>query len=97
MTIKRPRSNGGARLSTFSYGGERFVVLSAPLPVPVLGPLTPSERQVLACIARGMSNAEIAASRKTSVRTVANQVASLLRKMGATSRVELSRTASRCR
>jgi DNA-binding NarL/FixJ family response regulator len=50
---------------------------------------------VLACIARGMSNAEIARVRQTSVRTVANQVGSLLRKTGAASRIELSRIVSR--
>jgi DNA-binding CsgD family transcriptional regulator len=71
------------------------VVLSAPLSSQVPGALTPSEREVLACVARGLSNAEIARVRQTSVRTVANQVGSLLRKTGATSRVELSRIVSR--
>jgi DNA-binding NarL/FixJ family response regulator len=57
------------------------------------GALTPSEAQVLEHLARGMSNAAIARARHTSVRTVANQVASLFRKTGARSRAELARIA----
>jgi DNA-binding NarL/FixJ family response regulator len=37
----------------------------------------------------GASNAEIARLRRTSVRTVANQVAAILKKLGAGSRTEL--------
>jgi DNA-binding NarL/FixJ family response regulator len=53
--------------------------------------LTAAERQVLARVVRGESNAAIARARKTSVRTIANQVASLLRKTGASSRFDLIR------
>lgn len=53
--------------------------------------LTRAERDVLARIVRGESNRAIASARKTSVRTIANQVASLLRKTGATSRFDLIR------
>ena len=83
------------RLSTFAYGADQFVVLSAPLPQPALHPLTPSEEEILACVARGMSNGDIARVRQTSPRTVANQIASLFRKTGATSRAELAQVASR--
>jgi DNA-binding CsgD family transcriptional regulator len=55
---------------------------------------TPSEKQILALVARGMSNAAIAGARGTSVHTVANQIAALFRKTGATSRAELARSAS---
>jgi DNA-binding NarL/FixJ family response regulator len=51
--------------------------------------LTAAERDVLARVARGQSNAAIARARKTSARTVANQVASLLRKTGSSSRYDL--------
>ena len=51
--------------------------------------LTDAERAVLELIVRGRSNREIADLRATSVRTVANQVATLLRKLGAASRFEL--------
>ena len=53
--------------------------------------LTAAERDVLARVVKGESNAAIARARKTSVRTIANQVASLLRKTGASSRYDLIR------
>jgi DNA-binding CsgD family transcriptional regulator len=48
--------------------------------------LTAAERDVLALIRQGLSNAEIAAQRGRSVRTIANQVARLLEKTGRPSR-----------
>ncbi|MFN0252992.1 MAG: response regulator transcription factor [Kofleriaceae bacterium] len=51
--------------------------------------LTEAERDVLVRIVAGASNAQIARARTASVRTVANQVASLLRKLNAASRYEL--------
>ena len=53
------------------------------------GALAPGEREVLRLLLAGLSNSEIAAARGTSARTVANQVASLLKKLGARSRYEL--------
>jgi DNA-binding NarL/FixJ family response regulator len=90
-----PAPSARPRLSTFAYGADQFIVLSAPLPQPALHPLTPSEEEILACVARGMSNGDIARARQTSARTVANQIASLFRKTGATSRAELAQVASR--
>lgn len=51
--------------------------------------LSEAERFVLQLVVAGKSNAEIAEARGTSARTVANQVASLLRKLGARSRYDL--------
>ncbi len=51
--------------------------------------LTDAERAILELVVRGRSNREIAELRATSIRTVANQVATLLRKLGASSRYEL--------
>ena len=48
--------------------------------------LTAAEREVLALVRQGLSNAEIAAQRGRSVRTIANQVAHLLEKTGRPSR-----------
>ena len=48
--------------------------------------LTAAERDVLDLLALGLSNREIASIRNRSMRTIANQVASLLRKTGSTSR-----------
>ena len=53
--------------------------------------LTSAERDVLTRVVHGESNQAIAVARNTSVRTIANQVASLLRKCGATSRFDLIR------
>lgn len=52
--------------------------------------LSPGERAVVALVERGLSNAEIAASRGTSTHTVANQVARVFRKLGVGSRAELA-------
>jgi DNA-binding NarL/FixJ family response regulator len=41
-------------------------------------------------VLRGASNAQIAAARAKSARTIANQVASIFRKLGAHSRAELA-------
>jgi len=42
--------------------------------------LTPAELEVLALVLDRRSNAEIASARNRSIRTIANQVASILRK-----------------
>ena len=52
--------------------------------------LTEAEREVLSGVIRGKSNREIAIYRDSSTRTVANQVAALLKKFGVRSRMELS-------
>jgi DNA-binding CsgD family transcriptional regulator len=70
--------------------GEVYAVLSIPTSKErVSDDLTPAEREVLALLLDGRSNAEIAIERRTSVRTVANQVAALFRKLGVSSRREL--------
>lgn len=49
-------------------------------------PLTPKEREVRDLLAQGLSNREIAAHSRCAERTVANHVASIMRKTGASSR-----------
>lgn len=51
--------------------------------------VTAAERVVLGLAAAGLSNAQIAARRGVSPRTVANQIASAFRKLGVRSRLEL--------
>ena len=58
-----------------------------PPPPPESG-LTGREREVLGCLAEGMSNKQIARALGISVRTVAVHVSNLLRKTGAASRTE---------
>ena len=57
--------------------------------------LTTAEHEVATLIADGKSNADIAKRRKTSVRTVANQVAALLKKLGVPSRHHVARVIRR--
>lgn len=76
--------------TTFRFGKEQFAVMSEEAPALVTPTLTAAERDVLELLLAGSSNAEIAKKRKTAIRTVANQVASLFRKFGVGSRAELA-------
>jgi DNA-binding CsgD family transcriptional regulator len=53
------------------------------------GPLTRVEHEIIAAILAGKRNADIARERGTAPRTIANQVASIYRKLGVRSRAEL--------
>ncbi len=56
---------------------------------PWVGLLSPRETEVLRCVARGLSNAEIAAELHISLPTVKTHVARLLAKVRARDRVQL--------
>ncbi len=58
------------------------------------GDLTSAEREVALLALAGKSNNEIAEARHCSVRTVANQLQSVFRKLGIRSRAELAAKAS---
>jgi len=78
--------------------GDAFAVLEyrpAQPRLPLASALTPAEREVALLIARGLSNAAIARCRGSRPRTVANQLASILRKLGACSRLEVQACAGR--
>jgi DNA-binding NarL/FixJ family response regulator len=83
----------GARVSHLEIGGQTVMVLSYPIeesdPLPETE-LSPAEIEVARLAIEGLSNAEIAARRETRIRTVANQMASILRKLDLTSRRELA-------
>lgn len=76
--------------------GRRYLVIENPTATHRIRALTPrevataAEAEVLELLERGLSNERIAALRRRSVRTIANQMASLLRKTGATSRRQLA-------
>jgi DNA-binding NarL/FixJ family response regulator len=87
---RRQESFDGARSFCFVHDGQELFVLSQPLQPEPAGTLTPAQLDVARAIVRGASNAEIARMRGTSVRTVANQVASILVRLGATSRAQIA-------
>src|SRR5262245_13517945 len=78
------------RVTTFEAGSDTFAILSFPVhELPLPDALSAAEKGVCRLLLTGASNAEIARQRRTSVRTVANQVAAILKKLNAGSRSEL--------
>jgi DNA-binding NarL/FixJ family response regulator len=80
------------RAAAMDEVGPSIVVLSFPLADTEhpFDALTKAERVVARLALQGLSNREIAEVRGTSIRTVANQVASLLARLEVTSRRELA-------
>lgn len=66
------------------------VLFVQTLAVPEVDGLSPAEREILGLLLNDHDSASIAAARGTSPRTVANQIASLFRKLGVQSRAELA-------
>lgn len=90
------RAPADLRAGILKFRKREFLVLSFPSPHPEwLGELTAAELSVALEVARGLSNAAIARQRGTSVRTVANQLASIYRKLVVRSRRELARRLQR--
>lgn len=78
------------RAIKFRFEADDWLVLSyEPHLVELPEELTAAEGDVVRGVLRDESNAEIAARRGSSVRTVANQLASIFRKLGVFSRAEL--------
>ncbi|HVY45931.1 MAG TPA: helix-turn-helix transcriptional regulator [Minicystis sp.] len=72
---------------TLTDGDDDVVVLRLPAPTTdTRATLTSSEAEVAELACAGLSNAEIAARRGCSRRTVANQLASIFRKLSVDSR-----------
>ncbi|HVW29406.1 MAG TPA: helix-turn-helix transcriptional regulator [Polyangiaceae bacterium] len=72
-------------------GDQSLAVAKVELCPRSLGELTCAEREVALLVLDGLTNAEIGIQRKTSPRTVANQVAAVFRKLGVHGRLELIR------
>ena len=80
-----------ARLSHLRVAGEELLVGVIPfVDEASMERLTPSEREVAVLVLSGSTTADIAAARQTSESTVTNQIASIFRKFGVLSRVELA-------
>ena len=85
------------RVVRFEAGGQRFAALVVDMQEELPTPLTRAERDVARLVREGLSNAQIASARKTSVHTVANQIAAIMRKLGVASRVEIALARGRSR
>ncbi|WP_435738952.1 response regulator transcription factor [Cellulosimicrobium sp. PMB13] len=69
--------------------GDFAARVAEPRPHPGLDDLTPREHEVLLCVARGLSNAEIGAELFITEQTVKSHVSEALRKTGCRDRVQL--------
>lgn len=91
-------TDGGARCLSawrFDLGEERYVLFETSLRrLQVPGCLSHAEREVVRGVLDERSNGEIARSRRTSYRTVANQLSSIYWKLGISGRSELIETCS---
>ena len=87
----------GPQVVTFDVHGMRFAALSVCVDDDRLAALTEAEREVAALAAASMTNAAIAKCRGSSERTVANQMASVLRKLKVGSRYGLAAYVARGR
>jgi DNA-binding NarL/FixJ family response regulator len=87
--LRPPLGLAVQRLENGSPGG---LVLSFPLPSAARAStsLTPAERGVGSDLLLGFTNQEIARRRRVSVRTIANQIGGLFRKLNVHSRLELA-------
>jgi DNA-binding NarL/FixJ family response regulator len=88
--VKRalPAAPPGGLVAYELESGRILFVL--PLSAKQLGDLTAAEQEVATLLLDGRDNAGIAKERGTSLRTTANQVASIFRKLGVSSRAELA-------
>ena len=84
-------SNRELRIARVDLEGHRYVVLSTNLHSKAWARLSSAERIVLELRAFGKSHADIAEQRKTSRRTVANQLAAATHRLGVSGRLDLLR------
>jgi len=91
LAAAAPEPRPEPRVATFQLGDVQCAVLSVPLQeCAAMNALTRAEREVAALAAAGLSNLAIARCRGRAIRTVANQMASILHKLGVASRYELA-------
>jgi DNA-binding CsgD family transcriptional regulator len=78
-----------ADLGKFHADGATYVVLSSALESGALLSLPPAERAVLQLRLHGSTYSDIASLRRTSYRTVANQIAAACHRLGVSGRLDL--------
>jgi len=87
----RPSAAEGT-LATFLHADEQYLLVGAQLPGGSLSSrLPPAVEEVVRLRLAGSTHAEIAVLRKTSLRTVANQLATASQRLGVSGRFELVR------
>jgi DNA-binding CsgD family transcriptional regulator len=81
----------GMSASFVDVDGEEFLVLALPIPRWTLpASFTEAERSIAHAVLQGATNEQIARERKSSTRTVGNQIVRIFAKLAVTSRIELA-------
>jgi two-component system nitrate/nitrite response regulator NarL len=94
LTRAVERAAAGESVLAESLAGKLFAHVQragaprAPTPASELDKLTPREREILACLARGESNKVIARALELAESTVKIHVQNILKKLGLSSRVQ---------
>lgn len=83
-------------IAGFEQDGRAYVVISSLLDNPMMHKLTPAEREVIRLRLSGRSYADIASERRTSCRTVANQIAAASHRLGVSGRLDLLHLIASC-
>jgi DNA-binding NarL/FixJ family response regulator len=85
----RPTLDAPPELEAYDVDDALVLLTWTARPAPPPARLSQAEAAVLRLVRDGLSNAEIAARRGRSLRTIANQVARIFRRLGVGSRAEL--------
>lgn len=91
--VRRPlmsSSDGTVHVLEPELAGTSYIAISLASERRLADPLSPVEREIVNDVLAGLSNLEIATKRERSARTIANQLASIFRKLGVGSRFELT-------
>lgn len=90
QSIGNCREDSRSPAADLTYEGARYHVLQLRRPdVALARVLPPAEAQVLRARLEGQSHRSIAVRRRTSARTIANQLASAARRLGVSGRIEI--------
>jgi DNA-binding NarL/FixJ family response regulator len=88
VLLLREPSPRGLTATRVGLGADDPVVFTVPIAWALPACLSPAEQDVALEVVAGQSQKAIAQARRTSPRTIANQVGSIFRKLGVHSRIE---------